>query len=132
MKTMPFPNLQEYTQNAMSAAKELETINAGLIEKMTGSQMELANAAVEIGTRYVQSVSEVKGYQEMMAEQTKLVTEYNEKLIEVARGTADAVSEAREAYQAWFEKGLTTMTPITEFNIPGLKPTPKKTTRKAA
>ncbi len=126
-------NWQEYSKSAMASAKELEAINTDVIEKLTGKQMELANAAFETGTKYVNSLSEMKGYQELMAEQTKLVSEYNEKLIEAARSTADIVSEARESYQAWMEKNFKAITDSAEFPLASLVPTaPKKTTRKAA
>ena len=78
-------NWQEYSKSALTAAKELEAINTQIVEKFTGKQLELANAAFEVGTKYLSSLSEVKGYQELLAEQTKLVTEFNEKFIETAK-----------------------------------------------
>ena len=111
-------NWQDYGKNALEAAKELEAINQQVIEKITGKQMDLANAAFEAGTKYIGAISEVKGYQELLAEQTKLVSEFNEKLIEAARSTADIISESREAYQAWVEKGLQAFTANADLVIP--------------
>lgn len=122
---------QDYTKNALTSAKELEVINSQVIEKLTAKHMELANAAFEAGTKYVSTLSEVKGYQDLVAEQTKLATEFNEKLIDAARTTADILTESREAYQAWLEKGFKAVSAGGEFTLPALF-TPKKPVKKAA
>ena len=130
MENKFFENWQEYGKNAMEAAKELEAINTQVIEKITGKQMELANAAFEASTKYVSSLGEVKGVQDLFSEQTKLATEFNEKVLEAARTTADLLTEAREAYQAWLEKGLKAVTGNTEFAMPNFFPL--KLAKKAA
>jgi len=122
---------QDYTKNALTSAKELEVINSQVIEKLTAKHMEMANAAFETGTKYVSTLSEIKGYQELVAEQTKLATEFNEKLIDAARTTADILTESREAYQAWLEKGFKAVTAGSELTLPSLF-TPKKPVKKAA
>ena len=111
-------NWQDYGKNAMAAAKELEAINTQIIEKITGKQMELANAAFEAGTKYVSSLGEIKSVQDLFSEQTKLATEFNEKMLEAARSTADILTETREAYQAWMEKGLKAVSGNTELVMP--------------
>lgn len=123
-------NWQEYGKNAIEAAKELEAINTQVIEKITGKQMELANAAFEASTKYVSSLGEVKGVQDLFSEQTKLATEFNEKVLEAARTTADLLTETREAYQAWLEKGLKAVTGNAEFAMPNFFPL--KAAKKAA
>lgn len=123
---------QEYSQSALSAAKELEVINTQVLEKLTSKQMELANSVFETGTRYASSLSEVKGYQEFAAAQTKVAAEFYESMTETARGSADIISEAREAYQSWFENGLKTITKNADFSMPGFAPAAKKTAKKAA
>lgn len=124
-------NWQDYSKNAVAAAKELETINTQVIEKLTGKQMELANAAFETSTRYMSSLSEVKGYQEIVSEQAKLAAEFNEKLIDTARSTADIMTESRELYQAWVEKNMKAVTGGMDFSLPGF-PAPKKPAAKKA
>lgn len=124
-------NMQEYSKNAMAASKELEVINTQVIEKITGKQMELANVAFEAGTKYVSSLGEVKGVQELFSEQTKFATEFNEKLLAAARGTADILTETRDAYQAWLEKGLKALTGNAEFAMPNFG-LPTKAAKKAA
>ncbi len=123
-------NWQEYGKNAIEAAKELEAINTQVIEKLTGKQMELANAAFEASTKYVSSLGEVKGVQELFSEQTKLATELNEKVLEAARTTADILTETREAYQAWLEKGFKAVSGNADFTIPSFFPL--KAAKKAA
>lgn len=124
-------NWQEYTQNAIAATKELETITTAIVEKLTGKQMELANVAFEMSTKYMSAFSEVKGVQDLLAEQTKLATEFNEKVIETARSTADIITESREAYQSWIEKSMKTATANADFTLPNFLPA-KKPAKKAA
>lgn len=131
MDTKFVENWQEYGKNALESAKELEAINTKVIEKITGKQMELANTVIETGTKYFGSLGEVKGYQELIAEQTKLAAELNDKMIEAARGAADIISETREAYQAWLEKGLKAVTGNAEIVMPNMV-FGKKTEKKAA
>ena len=123
-------NWQEYGKNALEAAKELETINTQVIEKLTGKQMELANAAFEASTKLFSSLGEVKGYQDLLSEQSKFATEFNEKLIDAARTTADILTESREAYQAWIEKGFKAVSGNADFTIPSFFPL--KAAKKAA
>ena len=125
-------NWQEYGKNAIEAAKELEAINTQVIEKITGKQMELANAAFEASTKYVSTLGEVKGVQDLFSEQTKLATEFNEKVLEAARTTADILTETREAYQAWLEKGLKAVSGNAELAIPSFLFPSVKATKKAA
>ena len=132
MDTKIIENWQDYSKGAMASAKELETINTRIVEQITAKQMELANVAFETGTRYMNSLTEVKGVQELLAEQTKLATEFNEKLLETARGTADILTESREAYQAWFEKSFKSVADGVDFTLPVLTPAKKPAAKKAA
>jgi phasin family protein len=130
MENKLMENWQEYGKNAVEAAKELEAINTQVIEKITGKQMELANAAFETSTKFVSSLGDVKGVQDLFTEQTKLATEFNEKMLEAARTTADILTETREAYQAWLEKGFKAISGNTEFAMPNFFPL--KAVKKAA
>lgn len=129
-----FEQWQKLGRSGLEASRELEAINTDVMQKLTGAQMDLANATFELGSRYVAGLGDTEGYQDALAEQTKLLSEYNEKLIETARATADAVSEAREAYQAWMEKSLQNFGGLSEFSLAGFEPVKKKATaqRKAA
>ena len=124
-------NWQEYGKNALAAAKELEVINTQVFEKITGKQMELANAAFEAGTKYFSALGEVKGPQDLLSEQTKLAAQFNEKIMEAARTTADILTETREAYQAWMEKGLKAVSGNTGLVVPNFG-FPIKAAKKAA
>ncbi len=124
-------NWQEYNKSALAAAKELETINTAVIEKLTAKQLELANVAFETGTKSVKTASESKGPQNFVVEQTKLSREFNEKLIESARATADIISESREAYQGWLEKSLEAISANVQMFVPNTT-TAKEPAKKTA
>jgi len=118
MENKIFEQYQDFGKNFLAAAKDLETLNTKTFEKLAGKQIEFANAAIEAGARFTTSLSSVKALPELFAEQTKLATELNEQFIAAARSTADIISESREAYQAWFEKGVKAVTGSNEFAVP--------------
>lgn len=125
-----FENWQDYGKNAMAAAKELETINTELLQQLTNKQLELTNTAIEAGTRYWQTLGDVKAYPELLSDNTRMAAEFNEKLMETTRETADILAQSRESYQSWLENNLQRAGVPTTFTL-----TPeaaKKPARKAA
>ena len=124
-------NWQEYNKSALTAAKELEIINAEIIEKLTAKQLALANIAFETGTNSVKAIAEFNGPQDLLAEQTKLSREFNAQLIDSARATANIISESREAYKDWLDKGLEAITANVETFVPNFA-TAKEPAKKTA
>jgi phasin family protein len=118
MDSKIFEKYQEFGENFFAAAKDLEALNTKTFEKLTGKQIEFANAAIEAGTRFTTSLGSVKALPEFLAEQTKLAAELNEQFIAAARSAADIISESREAYQAWFERGVKALTGSNDFAVP--------------
>ena len=147
-------NIEKFQKAAADSAKELETINTKVYEQLFEKQRDFVNNVVELGTKYVETVSAVKGVQEILSVNMNVATEYNETLAAATRDTADIISASREDYQGWFEKGMKTMQDVTpEFAksaedyrawfeqswkqmqdaVPAAaKPAPAKRTRKAA
>ena len=109
METNLLKNWQNYNQRTLEAATELKMINTRVVEQLTSKQMALANAAFDVSTKYVSLVGELKdlnGYQDLVSEQTKLATEFNEQMLATARASADIIAESRERYQAWLENTM--------------------------
>ena len=106
METNLLKNWQNYNQQALEAATELKTINTSVVEQLTSKQMALANATFEISTKSINLVGELKdlnGFQDLVSEQTKLATEFNEQMLATARASANIITESRERYQTWLE-----------------------------
>lgn len=123
---------QNFGASALESAKELESINSQVLGQLTSAQMELANTAIESGTRYVSALSEAKGYEQIIAEQGKVYAEFNDQLANSMRASGDAMMTARDAYQAWFEKGLQAIPAAANFADNPFQPAATKTRRKKA
>ncbi|MEM7543598.1 MAG: phasin family protein [Pseudomonadota bacterium] len=94
---------QTFTESTTEAYKDLEALNMGVLEKLTGKQIEFATFAFETTNRSLSAATESSDYQAMLATQTKLGNELNEKFIAATKETADIIAESREAYQGWLE-----------------------------
>lgn len=127
-----FEDWNTYSQTKMAAAKQLETLNTQLVEKLTSKQMEFANAAFEAGSRYTSMLVESKDFQSFAAVQTQATSEFGESLMESARSSANILSGAQAEYQAWFDKSLSAFTNGVDLVVPGVKSAAKKPSKKAA
>jgi len=128
MENSAFGQFNTFGKTAMASAKELETINLKLVEKLTAKNMELFNSAVEMNNKFVTLLGQPAGIQELMNEQLKLASEYNGKVITTMKEAAEIVVESQDEYKAWFESGLKTATQAAQEFVP----VPKAAKRKAA
>ena len=98
-----FKSLNEFSNNAMEAAKSLGELNSKLVEKSIALQMKTADLMVE-GTleqsKLVQETREIKDY---MGLQSNLVAEYTNKIVELARSNVSLAQEAGQEYKNWIE-----------------------------
>lgn len=106
---MQFEIMEPWAQfGSMSYAslKELGEINTKTFEKMGEQQLGWVNACVDTGIKQVTLLTESKGYKDLLAGQTKLMTEYNEKMLDAARKSTEIMTDSKDEMAAWFEKTL--------------------------
>ncbi|EDN71033.1 Phasin [Beggiatoa sp. PS] len=77
----------ELNKSAMDAIKELGEINVNTMTRLTQRQMEMVNLYMEGGSKQLETLSEAKNPQDVVAAQSHLFTELNEKLMDNARQT---------------------------------------------
>ncbi|MGH8602587.1 MAG: phasin family protein [Gammaproteobacteria bacterium] len=87
-----------------ASLKELGEISTKTFEKMGEQQLGWVNACVDTGIKQVTWLTESKGYKDLLAGQTKLMTEYNEKMLDAARKTTEIMTDSKDEMAAWFEK----------------------------
>lgn len=108
-----------FTNSALNSAKELGEINTKAIKKLSEQQFDLISRCLDIGVKQLNLLSEAKGYKELLAGQTKLATEYNEKVLDTVRKTTRIFSEAKDEMAAWIDKNIEgTVTSIRKFSPP--------------
>jgi phasin family protein len=102
----------ELNKNAIEAIKELGEINTSTMTRLTQRQMEMVNLYMEGGAKQLQALHDVKGMPDIVATQTQVITEVNEKLMENARQTMEIFADAKAQLSAWAEKGLENTTAL--------------------
>ena len=95
MDTNIFRTWQDLGNSSLKTFKHLESINTKAAEKLTTANFELANSAFELGQGYLSAMGKPNDIQTVLAEQTRLLSDYNERLIDAARTSADAIAESR-------------------------------------
>lgn len=99
-------SFNEFSKNAMEAAKSLGEINSKLVEQVMKQQMKAADLVFESGVKQAKLVQETKEIKDLMANQTALVEEYTGKFVELAKSNVNLVQDAGTEYKTWIEKGL--------------------------
>jgi phasin family protein len=105
-----------FTNSALKLAKELGEINTKAIKKLSEQQFDLISRCLDTAVKQLNLLNEVKGYKELLTAQTKLATEYNEKVLDTVRKTTQIFSEAKDEMAAWIDKNIEgTVTSIRKF-----------------
>ncbi len=99
-------SFNEFSKNAMEAAKSLAEINSKLVEQTIKQQMKAADLFFESSVKQAKLVQEKKEVKDLMAEQSALVEEYTGKFVELAKANVNLAQQAGTEYKAWIEKGL--------------------------
>ena len=87
-----------------ASLKELGEISTKAFEKVGEQQLGLVSTYVDTGIKQASLLTESKGYKDLLAGQTKLMTEYNEKMLDAARKTTEIMTDSKDEMVAWFEK----------------------------
>lgn len=94
----------QFGSTCFASLKELGEISTKTFEKVAEQQLGLVNACVDTGIKQASLLTESKGYKDLLAGQTKLMTEYNEKMLDAARKTTEVMADSKDEMVAWFEK----------------------------
>ena len=96
----------QLTRNTFDSLRELGEINARLVEQLSRQQLNMLNASIEATARGTQVVGQSQGFGELLDTQTTLAADYNRKVLNIVRQTADVLTEARDELTAWIERGV--------------------------
>lgn len=97
---------ESLAKSAFDSTKELETLNLKLFEQLSQKQVDLLTGAVEVGNKWMSAFGESKGVSELVAAQSKLASEYGNKVLNLSKETSELLTASRDDYKAWFEKGF--------------------------
>jgi len=101
MKTM-----NDFSKNAVEAAKSLGEINSKLAEQVMERHVAALNLAVDSGINQVKLAQETKDVKEYWSKQAALTDEYAGKAMDLAKKNVELAQQAGEEYKTWLEKGF--------------------------
>jgi hypothetical protein len=94
--------------NTYASFKELGEIGTKATEKLTEQQLGFLSTFMDTGVKHLSLYSESKGYKDLLSGFTKLSTEYNDRLLDSLRKTAEILTESKDEFTAWTEKAIET------------------------
>lgn len=103
-------SFEKLNKTTLNSARRLGEINTRAFGRLSACQLEAASDYLEGGVKQVQVLGEAKGLRDVLAGQSRLAVELNEKLVEHMRQTAAILADARGEYASWVEDGLKTAT----------------------
>lgn len=89
----------------VSSLKDLGEINTKAAQKLTQQQLDFIDCCLETGVKQITLVTDSKGYKELLSGQANLASEFNEALMETLRKNSDILTESKDEFTAWLEKG---------------------------
>ena len=97
MQNDMFNSFKEFGQTALEAARQMGEVNLRAGEKLLENQFAMTSTLLETGARNLELMSQAKTPQEVLNGQSKLMQAYGEQWLKSCRGTAEILTEARDA-----------------------------------
>lgn len=119
MSTETLEQYYKVTRGTLDALKELSGMNIKLVEKLTEQQFELAGASIDASVKAANLALTTPDFKELASQQSQLVSDYNERVLGIARKSSGIVAEVKDEYSGWMEGRLKeTGAPITRVPTP--------------
>jgi len=99
-------SFNEFGQTAFEATRRLGEVNLCAAEKLLEQQLATTSALLETGARNLELMSQAKTPQEVLNGQAKLVQACGEQWLNSCRGTAEILTEARDAAGELIEENV--------------------------
>jgi phasin family protein len=99
-------SMEKVNKATLDSVKRLGEINTRAFERLSARQLEAASDYLEGSVKHVQMLGEAKGLRDVLAGQSRLATDLNEKLVEHMRQTAAILADTRGEFASWVEDGL--------------------------
>lgn len=106
MQSEMFKGFEKFNQSTLESVRRLGEINSRALQRLGERQLEATNDYLEGGMKHLQLLSAIKGPQDMVSGQSRLLSELNQKLVDHVRKTTDILLETRGELNAWVEDGI--------------------------
>ncbi|MGH8478114.1 MAG: phasin family protein [Gammaproteobacteria bacterium] len=106
MQTDYLESWTSLSNSAYASFKELGEIGTKATEKLAEHQLGFLSIFMDTGVKHLTLYSESKGYKDLLSGFTELSTEYNDKLLNALRKTAEILTESKDEFTVWAEKAI--------------------------
>ncbi len=96
-----FEMFSQWGTKGYELARELGELNMRTMETLIKRQMESAGSVMEAGFRHLDSVSEAKGYGDVVKGQVAFAREIGEQFMAMSRENMKLANDTREEYRSW-------------------------------
>ena len=101
-----FKTLNDMTHKSVEQVSSLGELNLRIFERLAARHVDAVNLAVEHSVRLAKSMTEPKGYSDLLKTQIEASKELSERLISESKENLQLAGEVRDDYRVWFEKSL--------------------------
>ena len=98
--------VETLNKSILESMKRLAEINGKAVERATERQLALASDYMDVAVAQFGMFGEVKDMQTVVAAQSKLVSEFGEKLVSHAKKNVEIFETTKGEYTSWFEAGM--------------------------
>jgi phasin family protein len=99
-----FDEWRKLSKNAVAPMMRLNEITVGAMERVARQQLDVARDYLDLGTKQATIMSGAQSPEGLLSEQTKLVSEFGERMINRAQEFAKIAAETQQAVAQWAEK----------------------------
>ena len=104
MNTEAFNEWMKLSKNAVEPMMKLNEITVSAMERVARQQLDVARDYLDLGTRQASILSKAENPEEMLSEQSQLVSEFGESLINRAQEFTRIATETQQAVTNWAEE----------------------------
>jgi phasin family protein len=99
-----FDEWMKLSKNAVEPMMRLNEITVQAMERVARQQLDVARDYLDLGTKQATIMSGAESPEDLLSEQTKLVSEFGERLTNRAQEFAKIATETQQAVTQWAEK----------------------------
>ena len=98
--------VETLNKTVLESVKRLAEINGKAVERATERQLALTADYMDAAVRQMGLFGDMKDVQAVVAAQSKLVSEFGEKLVAHAKKNAEIFEQTKGEYSSWLEEGI--------------------------
>lgn len=100
--------MADAAKTSLDSLQQLGEINYSIATSLMQQQMDMVSIYLENGTKYLNTLSQVKDLGDLYNAQSKLAEDFTKKVIGNTSVTLDIMAEAKSKLTGWFEKNMDT------------------------